>query len=472
MTKKNKTPSFSYSYELKIEKYQKDLIDKRLKVGKRLYNLMLKEAFKRQKNFHDYPLYRQFIIDKSYLELNQIKKLVGFTEYSFHKFMTQLRKPYSHLIDSFTAQKIASRAWKAISEYQYAKKGKPRFKKFIKSLEGKDNSMGIRFINGNLVWGKIKIEVKFNKKDEVEEYSLTKRVKYCRILKKEIRGKQRYYLQTILEGKALIKEKQKLGKEVVGLDLGPQTLAITTKKYASLRIFASELDREIKGEKVLQKLIDKKKRQQNPENYNKKNQIKKSCKWNKSKKLIKNESKLRELKRKNKERRKELHGRLINELLTLGVNFQIEKINYTQWQKIFGKSIGAKAPGLFVQMLRRKAENAGGEVIEFDTYKTKLSQVCLCGRIRKKSLSERIHKCECGVEIQRDILSSYLGIFVKKDKVNLEVARSYFKRFEQPYRYAFKELLGLRSDERKTLGLLKSEIETQHIKRFKGTLVV
>jgi len=166
------------------------------------------------------------------------------------------------------------------------------------------------------------------------------------------------------------------------------------------------------------------------------------------------------LKRKNKEKRKELHGRLIKELLELGVDFKIEKINYKAWQKLFGKSIGAKAPGLFVELLRRKAESAGGGVYEFSTFQTKLSQTCVCGRIKKKSLSERLHICECGVKIQRDLLSSYLGLFVENDQLDIESAYKHYPRFEQPSRAAIRNLLDSRLT-LSTFGLSKSELENQ-----------
>jgi len=46
-----------------------------------------------------------------------------------------------------------------------------------------------------------------------------------------------------------------------------------------------------------------------------------------------------------------------------------------------------RAPKTFLSELIRKAANAGGEVREIPTQKTKLSQTCICGRIRKKKLS-------------------------------------------------------------------------------------
>ena len=81
---------------------------------------------------------------------------------------------------------------------------------------------------------------------------------------------------------------------------------------------------------------------------------------------------------------------------------------------MFGKSVGKRAPGMFVEMLRRKAENAGGEVIEFSTQTTRLSQTCHgCGTIHKKKLSERWHICACGVIAQRDLYSAFWQLVLK-----------------------------------------------------------
>ena len=115
--------------------------------------------------------------------------------------------------------------------------------------------------------------------------------------------------------------------------------------------------------------------------------------------------------------RKSLHGKLVNKILRVGSHIKTEKLSYKGWQKLFGSSIGLRAPGKFVENLRRKAENAGGRVEEVNTYKTKLSQVCHCGQHQKKLLSERWHICSCGVKAQRDLCSAYLVNFVEKDKL-------------------------------------------------------
>ncbi len=73
-------------------------------------------------------------------------------------------------------------------------------------------------------------------------------------------------------------------------------------------------------------------------------------------------------------------------------------------------------------MLTRKAESARGQVVEFNTQTTALSQTSVCGRRAPKRLSERVHRCICGVVMQRDLFSAYLARFVRDDTLQLAKA--------------------------------------------------
>jgi len=65
------------------------------------------------------------------------------------------------------------------------------------------------------------------------------------------------------------------------------------------------------------------------------------------------------------------------------------------------KSIRDAGWNQFVQYCTYKAEDAGREVLTVNPRYT--SQVCSgCGTIRKKTLEERWHSCECGTELDRD----------------------------------------------------------------------
>lgn len=67
------------------------------------------------------------------------------------------------------------------------------------------------------------------------------------------------------------------------------------------------------------------------------------------------------------------------------------------------REILSTAPRQFLMFLAYKAEEAGTKNIELNARKLKASQTCSeCGRVEKKALSVRIHKCECGHETTRD----------------------------------------------------------------------
>lgn len=70
--------------------------------------------------------------------------------------------------------------------------------------------------------------------------------------------------------------------------------------------------------------------------------------------------------------------------------------------KGLNKSIHDVAWYQFILFLTYKVENTGGKLIKVEPYNT--SQMCSsCGVIVKKELKDRIHKCDCGLEIDRDL---------------------------------------------------------------------
>jgi len=113
-------------------------------------------------------------------------------------------------------------------------------------------------------------------------------------------------------------------------------------------------------------------------------------------------------------------------------------LSYRAFQKRFGRSISVRAPKLFLTILTRKAESAGGQVIEFNPRTTALSQTCVCGQKHKKRLSERVHDCSCGVTMQRDLFSAYLARFVEHDALQVPKASESWAGGEPLLRTAWK----------------------------------
>jgi hypothetical protein len=485
---KTTTPSFTYTLPLQTEKFEEDMLNKKLEVARMFYNKLLFKVLKIRETVILNKNYQEAILiykkkNKSESDIKYYKKLFNlamkeenFNEYFIHSIATKLKNDFffnQHLGGDFP-QTIGSKIFKAVKEYHFGKKGKPRYKSKnqLKSLSGKSLKSEIKFLNGKMILSKSKtlngkrvsnsFSLIFDKKDKdnLEAYSLSSKLKYSRLLKKFQSGKERYYLQLILEGKPFIKEKhlknrkwsltnKKNKPKTSGLDIGPSTIAIVAGNNNShLLKFNSKLKDYSKERKKLQKHISNSLRINNPECFEVDTWIKKDKKWkkklgknikgkkllNKSKKLKSNKKKLTINFAKSTSLKEQSHGELLNFLLSLTNNFKSEKVSIKEWQKLWGKSILNSSPSEFMTKLSRKAENAGGKLELFSTYTTRLSQTCICKRIKKKKLSERRHICECGVNIQRDIFSAYLAKYVENngnlDYLDIRNAKKYFRGAE------------------------------------------
>ncbi len=72
---------------------------------------------------------------------------------------------------------------------------------------------------------------------------------------------------------------------------------------------------------------------------------------------------------------------------------------------MLAKSVHDAAWGMFLNFIVYKAENAGRLAVPVKASGT--SQECpSCGAVKKKSLSERVHSCDCGLECHRDVASA------------------------------------------------------------------
>ncbi len=319
----------------------------------------------------------------------------------------------------------ANRAFKAVQKVAFGQAKRVRFKgkNQFKSVEGKTNTTGIRYnkTTAHIEWKGLKLKCIIDLNDKVAIHGLSHRVKYCRIIKRIFNGKARFFVQLILEGKPLIKDKNKPTNNTVGLDVGPSTIAYVSDDNAVIERFCDELKDKQKEIRRLQRKLDRQRRANNPQNYNPDGTIKPGKKtWHESTRYKKTKRKLTELQRKLAAQRKTLHGNLANRILRQGKHVKTEKLScdersesakryFRAFQKNFGKSVKNRAPGMFMEIIRRKAENAGGSVDEFSTKATKLSQYChKCGKYTKKPLSQRVHTC-CNLNIQRDLYSAFLA---------------------------------------------------------------
>ncbi len=434
---KKKTPSFTFELPLKITPHDEKVLEIRLDQGRLLYNSCLSEGLKRLDLMRESKLYGEAVKCKDKKEKAKLFKSLrakfGISDNAIQAVATKNKNACSigKNVDAATCQKIGTRAFKAIEEHMYGKRGRPRFKGKgrFRSLESKSNASGIRFKDGKVEWKGLKLTPIFDRKDKhgVEAHALSCRTKYVRLVRKKIKGKTRWYVQLIQEGLPLIKEKNKIESgAVVGLDIGPSTIAVVGDDDAFLTAFVPEIQSVDKTIRLIQRKMDRSRRANNPDNYNSDKTVKKGKKsWKRSKKYIKLQNTLAEKQRCLAEIRKTSHGQLINKILSFGNIVKTEKLSYKAFQKLFGKSVGKRAPGEFMKRIRFKAGNAGGVVEEFSTYTTKLSQVChQCETYKKKKLSTRVHTCDCGIKpVQRDLYSGFLARHVEKDSLIISQAQ-------------------------------------------------
>ena len=187
--KEESKPNFVLTLKLDTEKYQEDILDKRLDIGRRIYNACLNELGKRYRLMVESKEYQKAIKipkddESRNLALQDLNKKYRLSEYSLHDFVKPMQHHFKKDLDSLTVQKIATRCFEAFKGKIYHTAKKIHFKKYGEwhSLEGKNNDSGLKFRDNTLVvWNSQSIKVLINPKDEYAQMSLLRKIKYCRI---------------------------------------------------------------------------------------------------------------------------------------------------------------------------------------------------------------------------------------------------------------------------------------------------
>lgn len=459
---------YCVTFPLITEKYQETILNKRFEISRQLYNAVLSKAYKRYKSMIETKKYRQLkeqinnINEKEkkllYKQLNEMYKQYRLNEYSLHEDIQEMQHHFSENIDSFTAQKIATRVWSAFEDLLFGDGEIVHFKKYgeLDSLEGKSNKTGIRFKDGFLIWNRLKIPVKIDYNNPYEYQALKDEICYCRIKRRFIKGKYKYYLQIVFKGVPPMKinkdgeVKRHIGNGTVGLDIGTQTIAIVSNVDVKLLELADRVNNIEKEKRRILRYMDRSRRTNNPDNFNEDGTIKKGkLKWVKSNRYIKTQNKLKELYRKQADVREYQHQLLSNYILSLGNKIKVEEMNFKGLQKRskktekndkgkfkrkkrFGKSLANKAPAKLLTILDNKLKYFGEKLIKVNTKEVKASQYNhLNCRYNKKKLSQRWNDLN-GIKVQRDLYSAFLIQHVNDDlcNINQEECKRDFERFK------------------------------------------
>lgn len=422
--KRAKTDTFVLELPLVVVSSAERILLGRFESARRLYNAVLGEALKRQRLMRESKSWQKARLLKDQKErsaaFRKISSEYTFTSASLSAFGTTCKNgaKWNDRLGAHETQRIAERAFAAVEAFGFGKRGKPRFKGIsrpLHSIEAKTNTSGIRWKAGtaSIAWGDINLPAMLAPagKDDYQLEALCRNTKYCRVVWRMLHGTRRWYVQLMQEGMPPVKHEINHGKEV-GLDIGPSTIAVVAEDISELAAFCPTVKQPWKRMRKIQRAMDRSRRSTNPKCYNA------DGTWKKGKRQtvfsvgyndLREE--LSDAERRLAAERKRSHGQLVNEILSHGTIIKSEKLSYKSFQKCYGRSVKVRAPGMFVSLLRRKAESAGGEIVDLHTWSLKMSQYDHPTQTyTKKPLSQRWHVLGDGSGIvQRDVYSAFLA---------------------------------------------------------------
>ena len=397
MKKENNKKTFILEFEVVKNKKYFDICEKKLRIGRSMYNAFLNEAMKRLRKYRHDPRYikardeyrlakenKEKDLMKQYGDvMNQVKREYG---YGGKFCLADMRKKQSnHFKGALGAQvstTLSQRAYRAVENFD--RNTEVERINFVRahedfSIEGCTNDNGIIYRDGKIYFDirkDVYVEIKPTRKNDDWYYNeaLQNEVKYCRLLSRTIRGKKRYYVQLCMAGTP--PNKRTYGSkdvEILDVKISHAEYRVKGRKPINIELAPGCKNPEDKIAEVDRKM-DASKRATNPNNYNEDGTTKKGpLKWNYSNNYKKLRARRAELYRSMSARRKISHEELTNKILAEGSDITIKHLSYKDQQKRStaetkinpatgmphskarqGKNIGNRAPSEFISILDRK----------------------------------------------------------------------------------------------------------------------
>ena len=329
---------FVLTLPLKAELWQQHVLEKRFEINRQIYNLLLQNVMKRYKQMCQTKLYRA---NKEALlcttEKEARKKLLQerdslvakyqLRNYDICKETTEYRQYFQEHTDSPIVQNLASEVSQAIDGLVKGNANQVYLKKpgQMKSLSGKTNRSSIKYREGNLIWKGLTIPVDKKNWSWYEEEALKREIRYCRIKKSAIRGKDRYFLEIVLKGDVPVKRNAK-ATGIVGIDIGRQRLEVVSQNHTHTYVLPFKNRKLEQKKRELSQYMERSRRSMNPGNYEPNGKIKKgSIDWIYSNKYKKAKLIYQELCRKQTVLHKQSQHKLAQEISVNGNCFYIEE---------------------------------------------------------------------------------------------------------------------------------------------------
>lgn len=433
--------NYVLTLKLQTSNFHADLINKRLEIARNIYNANVREIIKRDRKMRHDPEYRKIKDIEKKADRNKVYRALRdkyqVSKYAMMKFTTPMNRYFSENIPADVGHNQAARAFQAYEKVRFADGKQMRFKKYgeVNSLEGKSNT-GIAYKDGHIFFNTRKsnvkciIPVKFYKNDDYQQNALHDDFQYCRILRKEIKGKYQYFVQLVMEGmppNPHIDTFSNTENTRVGIDIGTSTVAVASKNAVMLKVLSEDIYNKDQEIERLTRKMDRQRRANNPSKYADDGTfIKNNQKWHHSKRYQQTRAKKQHLHRSMREQRRISHQTLANVIMSLGTDIRVEKMDFKALQakvkettvndktgkynskKRFGKSLALHAPGFLMADINKKLHYIDQELNEVNTHKVKASQYNhVDDTYVKKQLSDRWNTLD-GEKVQRDLYSAFL----------------------------------------------------------------
>jgi hypothetical protein len=462
---------------LNLEAHEIVEIDRRLLAHGMLYNAVIKAYLKRIDEYRSSPISQLKYSKPNQAKKQKLKQQLGLSKFDVIKLAGRIaRDSKNDLYDGLTVNQTAERAYKACQDYLITGKNKPVIKNpyHNHTVYGSGSRQNLRLVKirtDSLMRGEQELEHSKRKRELVYEtlqLGNSQKVKsvneliiswsnralprhrHLRLLidwralsssRREwllaninhlrqvgitrglIRGEWKYYCLIVLKTKAYRSEEYATTGRSLGIDTGPMQ-SHGVDDQGEVFIFTPGEDEIEKYQEIEKRIASKKRkldrtRRGNPvyqANYNPDGTINKGIKFDP--KLRSNNAKklgqeIAELSRKRQAVRQELIRKTVKELARDYDTIIVEKVNYSVWQRRYGKSMNLNTPGFFQQLLGMELSRHDKKLIQMPLNYA-FSQSCVCGNKVKKKLSDRIHKCEnkeCPIydqKHQRDQFSAFL----------------------------------------------------------------
>src|SRR5258707_8374767 len=203
-----RTPSFVCEVPMRVSRPQAPTLLAGRGAARQVYNACLGQARRRVRLVRESSAYQRARMlprdDPARKALfAHARSQHAFSEYALHAYAQQFGQSWlgEHL-DSLTLQKLASRAYGAANRLLLGRAKRVRFKgrHQLDSVEGKNNTSGIRWCGDRVEWKGVVLPALLHPADPVEAHGLACPVKYVRLVRRKLGQRHRFYAQLVCEG--------------------------------------------------------------------------------------------------------------------------------------------------------------------------------------------------------------------------------------------------------------------------------